>query len=282
MGDASTQLTDRLHFLRKCEMFLDGLKLFIGLEFLRDVARDLGKSDEISHFIADCVDDDGCPKRGATLSDAPAFRLVFSRFGSGLKRAVRNARLFVLFGIKCAQVFADYFRLGVTFDPLCAWISRSDKSVGVELEDCVVDNCFYKPAVPALAVEQRLSCELPLGDIAGNFRKTKKLAVFVTNGVNDNARPELRSIFPNPPTVGVETTRLASGAEGSLRRSGLLVLRSIKPAKRLADDFARGVALQPNPTRIPTDDATFQVQHVNRVIYDRIDKKLDAIGLPHF
>ena len=214
MGDASTQLTDRLHFLRKCEMFLDGLKLFIGLEFLRDVARDLGKSYEISHFIADCVDYDGCPKRGATLSDAPAFRLVFSRFGSGLKRAVRNARLFILFGYKMCSGVCRLFRLGVTFDPLCAWIPRSDKSVSVELEDCVVDNCFYKPAVPALAVEQRLSCELPLGDIAGNFRKTKKLAVFVANGVNDNARPELRSIFPNPPTVGVETTRLASGAGG--------------------------------------------------------------------
>jgi hypothetical protein len=44
-------------------------------------------------------------------------------------------------------MFADYFRLGVALDPLCACIPRSDKSVGVELEDCVVDDGFYEAAV---------------------------------------------------------------------------------------------------------------------------------------
>ena len=68
-----------------------------------------------------------------------------------------------------AQVFADYFRLGVALDPLCAWIPGSDKSIGVELEDCVVDDRFYKAAVSARSATMkkksfsamRLHCSFP-------------------------------------------------------------------------------------------------------------------------
>ena len=107
MGNAAAQLTNRLHFLRKGELLLDDLELFLSFQSVRDVARNLSKSNELSRFIAYCVEDNGCPELGAVLADAPAFRHVFSSFGSGLKRALGNACVLIFFGVKRAQMFAD-------------------------------------------------------------------------------------------------------------------------------------------------------------------------------
>ena len=157
-----------------------------------------------ARFIGDCVDDNGCPKLRSVLADAPAFRHVFSRFGSGLKRALGNARVLILFGVKRAQVLADYFRLDVALDPLCACIPRCDDVHWRRAERLRSRRPLLLGGGTSFAFEQLPGCDLPLGDIARDLRETDNLTIMVMHGINDDARPETRSIFTNAPTFSVK------------------------------------------------------------------------------
>jgi len=77
----------------------------------------------------------------------------------------------------------------------------------------------------------------------------------------------------------MEAARLARGPQCFGGDSGGDIFRGVEPAERLANDFFGSVALQAHTARIPADDPAFQIKHVDGVIDDSIDKKLEAAGI---
>jgi hypothetical protein len=81
---------------------------------LAQVARDLGKADDLTGRHSDRIDDDVGPETRTVLAHAPAFGLEFSVAGGGLQRAGRKAGFAVFLGVKSREVLADDFGGGVT------------------------------------------------------------------------------------------------------------------------------------------------------------------------
>ena len=67
-------------------------RLLGGLAF-GQVARDLGKADQLAGRLADRIDDDVGPEARAVLADAPAFALELAFARGGLQRPRRQAGL---------------------------------------------------------------------------------------------------------------------------------------------------------------------------------------------
>ena len=77
MRDAAGQLADRLHLL--------GLaKLLFGCLPLGQIARDLGKADQLAGAVMDRIDDHIRPELGPVLAHPPSLGLVFARAPRGL------------------------------------------------------------------------------------------------------------------------------------------------------------------------------------------------------
>ena len=74
-------------------MLLALLQRLLGRFALGQVARDLGKADELAGRRADRIDDDIGPEARAVLADAPAFALELAFTRGGLERPGRDARL---------------------------------------------------------------------------------------------------------------------------------------------------------------------------------------------
>jgi hypothetical protein len=83
-GDTSGDLADAFHFLSL-------VTPLFGRFALGQVTRDLGKSDDLAFRIPDRIDHDARPEPAAVLSHAPAFRLVFSGVGCGVRPHVSGS-----------------------------------------------------------------------------------------------------------------------------------------------------------------------------------------------
>lgn len=76
MSDSAGKLAERVHFLRFRKLPLHPLELLLGLTAFCDVPRDLGKADEVSEVVANGVDHDAGPEKGAVLANPPALFVV--------------------------------------------------------------------------------------------------------------------------------------------------------------------------------------------------------------
>jgi hypothetical protein len=71
VGNAAAELAHGVHALRSGELFLGFVQDPLNLHAFGYVARDLGKSDDLSRLVRDRVDHDRGPEAGAVLAYAP-------------------------------------------------------------------------------------------------------------------------------------------------------------------------------------------------------------------
>src|SRR5262249_22271070 len=90
------------------------------LPTLGEIARDLGKADQIAVIAVDGVDDDERPHACAVLADTPPFGLELALARRRLQRALRNAGLPVGLLIEVLEAAAHDLRGPVALDPLRA------------------------------------------------------------------------------------------------------------------------------------------------------------------
>ena len=85
--------------------------------------------------------------------------------------------------------------------------------------------------------------------------------------------PELRAILADAPAFALE----AAGTLSLRQRLGRDVLQPlsvcVKGREMLADNLIRLIALEAPGAGVPTGHATFAIQHVDRVISDRLDEE---------
>src|SRR5437868_12170818 len=102
VGDATSQLSNRLHLL--------GLtKLFFSRLLFRDVPRDLGEPQQAAGSVANSVDYDIGHEGGSVLAAAPTLRFVFSGPLRGREGGSGQSYLAVIFGIETREVMAEDF-----------------------------------------------------------------------------------------------------------------------------------------------------------------------------
>ena len=97
MGHATGELADAFHLLRLAQPLLGGATF-------GEIARDLGKSDDLALRVPDCVDHHARPEPGAVLADAPAFRLVLAGARRRFERFYGTRVLPVLLGVEAREV----------------------------------------------------------------------------------------------------------------------------------------------------------------------------------
>src|ERR1700730_5114665 len=123
---------------------------------------------------------------------------------------------------------------------------------------------------------------LALSDIARDFCKTDYFPAFVSHGIQDGKRPEFAAVLADAPSLGLETSLRRGGLEGAFRGSLLLVLRSKEACEGLGDDFLGPVPLQAGCPGVPGNHSAVPVDHVDRIIYNRINQQLQSARVAKF
>src|SRR6185295_7300413 len=125
-------------------------KVFLVLAAVGQVARDLGKSDQLLVWPVERGNDDVRPEARPILPDAPAFVLEASLRRSDLQLVRREVAR--LGRIELAEVLPDDLRSAVSLDQLGAGVPRCHPAVGVEHEDGVVLDALHQKAKALLAL----------------------------------------------------------------------------------------------------------------------------------
>src|SRR6202012_4745961 len=100
-----------------------------------------------------------------------------------------------------------------------------------------------------------------------------EIALRRADRVDHHMGPELRAVLAHAPALALE----AAGALGLRQRQRRDVLRllsfSVEGREMTADDLVRLIALEAPGTGVPAGHAALAIQHVDRVISDRLDEE---------
>jgi hypothetical protein len=116
-------------------------QLFVGAAF-GQVARDLGKPDQLAHCIAQRRDDDVGPEAAAILADAPVLVLETSQLARAPQLLVRPVFRESIGRVEPREMLADDFIGRIALDALRALVSRRDDAIRIQHEDRVIADAF--------------------------------------------------------------------------------------------------------------------------------------------
>ncbi len=170
-------------------------------------------------------------------------------------------------------MLTDDLRGRVALDPLCALIPARDTPFVVKHVDRIVRDAFNKQTKLFLALLERDFRLAPLRQIACDLRKTDELAVRCNHGIDDDMRPEARSVFSYAPAFAFELPFLQGSCERPSGQTSRLVLFGVKPGEVFADNLVCLIALEASGAIIPAADDARGIEHVDRVVVHRLDKE---------
>src|SRR5215475_23953 len=110
------------------------------------------------------------------------------------------------------------------------------------------------------------------GDVTGNFRKSDKGSMSVTDRIDDHAGPEPRAVLPHAQAFGFELTFSGSSFQRPGRAARRPVFFRVEDAEVLSDDFTFAVPLDPFGSRIPVGDDPVLVQHKDCEVCHALDE----------
>ena len=176
-------------------------------------------------------------------------------------------------------MLTDDFVRRIALDALGARIPVGDAPLCIQHVDGVVAHALHEHSEPLLAVTERFLLFALRSDIARDLGEADMPALRVEDGIEDRVRPEAAAVLANAPALRLETPLGQSELQSSLRKAGFTVFGREEDREVLTDDFVGGVALEPLGAWIPRRDPAGLVEHVDRVIRDRIDEQLEPLLL---
>src|SRR5580692_6688594 len=147
VGDPTGKLANTFHFVRL-------LKPLFGCASLSQIARHLGKADDLALRVPYGVDHDASPELSSVLSYAPTFRFVLPGAGRGFNSVVWHAGLPVVVGVEAGKMLPDDFRWLIALDSLSAGIPVHHDAGWIEHEDRVIGDPFNQHSKTPLALLQ--------------------------------------------------------------------------------------------------------------------------------
>ena len=272
MGHAAGQLTDGLELLRLEQGLARLFQGPLGFQPLGNVAGDLGEADDLAVVAADRVDHHMRPESRPVLALPPAL-LFEAAFGGGdLERLGRLARLAILFGVEPREVLADDLVGPVALDPLGAGVPAGDHPGRVQQVDRVVGDALDQQAELLLAAAQALLGGPTFGQVAGHLGEADDLALRGADRIYQHMGPEALAVLADPPARGLETAFRFRGLQRACGDAGGAVFRGVELREVLADDLGRLVALEALGPGVPAGHPAGRIQHVDRVVGDRVDQ----------
>ena len=107
------------------------------------------------------------------------------------------------------------------------------------------------------------------------FAKPMSLPSFVADDVDDDGCPEPAAVLSDAPPFGGELPFLARFLQSPRRQIRSPVLQRIELREVLADDLFATIALEARRPRIPAQHEALGVEHVDRVVDDRVDQQVE-------
>ena len=137
----------------------------LGRLTLREITRDLAKSDMDAVLINRCDDDVG-PEAGAVLLVAPALVLDTAFAKANVKFHFWLLDIEVFFAVEDGEMFSDDLFPGVALEQLSTRVPCRDVTLCIKQEDRVVLKCLNKNAESFVGGETRLD-KLVVEDVGG-------------------------------------------------------------------------------------------------------------------
>jgi len=140
--DASRKLADALHLLRLRQLLLRALQRHLRLPPFRDVAGDLGKTEQAAVLVEDAIYGNAGPELRPVLADPQPFGLELALALRRFERAGRHAGGAVLRRVEILEASADDLGVAIALDALRAGIPVADDAGRVQHEERVVPDAF--------------------------------------------------------------------------------------------------------------------------------------------
>src|SRR6185437_16401638 len=91
----------------------------------------------------------------------------------------------------------------------------------------------------------------PLGDVAGDLGEADQFAVVVVDRVDDDVRPEDRTVLADAPALSLEFSCLGGNGECAIGDFECAVFLGVKLREMTTDDLRRAIALDALGARVP-------------------------------
>jgi hypothetical protein len=156
VGNSAGELADGFHFLPLEQPLAGLIEHLLGHVPFRDIARHLGKADQLASIVMDRIDHDACPEPTAILADAPALGLMAPFRLRSQERAHRHAFPLILLRVETREVLSDDIFGAITLDAFGSAVPSRDSSLRIEHEDRVVLDPLHQQLELLLARSQCL------------------------------------------------------------------------------------------------------------------------------
>src|SRR3989344_5874391 len=90
-------------------------------------------------------------------------------------------------------------------------------------------------------------------------------------------RPEEGAVLALTPALGLESARLSRRPQGPFGQARGPILRGVEAREVLAENLGGRVALEPLSAGIPARHDAVDVEHVDRIVGDRLDQEPVAV-----
>ncbi len=115
--------------------------------------------------------------------------------------------------------------------------------------------------------------------VARDLGESDKLALRVADRIDDHACPKTGPVLAHAPALLLVAPRQLGRRERLLRRTRRTIFRRVERADVPADDFMRGVALDPLGAPIPAGDDSFWIEQIDGIIDDALDEQLELLRI---
>src|SRR6201991_930318 len=271
---AAGQFAERLHLLRLKQRGTRLFELFVGVLSLGHVACDLGETDQLPLFIADCVDDDVCPELAAVFPDAPSlgFETPFGRGGGETASRQTFSRIFRC--IEPAEMRPNDFVRLIPLDARGAEIPVGYMPFGRQHEDRVIGHALDQQPEAPLAIDDSFIGEALVRRVAYDLAEADECAVWRVKRRDEHAGPEPCAVLAYVPALSVVLPGPTRDVQSPLRDTAAPVLLRVENGEIPADYFTSLVALDASGAGVPASYFSLRGQPEDRVFRNAPDQGL--------
>src|SRR5581483_866625 len=253
------------------ELLVQLTDLIFRLFLLRLIARDLGKTDDLSLLVLNSGDQHTGPKLRAVFSDAPSLFFKPPLFGGDSQLIPRLVPYPVPFRIEDGKVLSNDLFFPITFQPLRSRVPALNDPFTTEHEDGIIPDPFHQQAKALLR-------PLSLRQIPRNLGEADHPSPLLQPGDHDIG-PESRAVLSNAPSFILKPALFQSAPEITLRLSVASIGLGIKGREVRPDNLVGPILLDPLRPEVPALHISFQIEEEDRIIFRFLNQQPVVVEL---
>src|SRR5262249_44758875 len=117
----------------------------------------------------------------------------------------------------------------------------------------------------------------PHGDVSCHFGKSDQFSTLVVDRIDQHAGPEFAAVLAQTPTFPLVLSCLLGLTKRARRDVCLAIFRRVEPGEVLSNDFMWTITLDALRATVPARDASLRIEHVDRVVLDRLHEELEVL-----